>query len=331
MLTQDLLSSELIGKMMYPIEMISNFTMTEVGTFYRYIYSIPLNILRENLAYVSIGLYLLWYIKAYLSVAIFICVFNLVTYLPSYLIFLLILIAPAHRIGGERRLVDSRHIRQVHEHPLGLPTHDLVFSVHAQHDRVLGDPALRETPLLPRGAQHPRRRRARHRLGESGRTETRRAARVARSNRLVQGQLRDASSRRGGEARLHRCGHELSRHRGRVDHGAHLLCHQLRRLAHGRRAHPRTLPDSSDTRRGRESRRPEARRLFGLEAVSRRGLLSSHTQCHDCERAHECVLLVRGAREDASLFHIQSTFSSQFGKMFRQVNSNKFKIMLILC
>lgn len=68
MLTQDLLSSELIGKMMYPIEMISNFTMTEVGTFYRYIYSIPLNILRENLAYVSIGLYVLWYIKAYLSV-----------------------------------------------------------------------------------------------------------------------------------------------------------------------------------------------------------------------------------------------------------------------
>lgn len=63
-----LFSRELIDRMTYPFEIVSNFTMTEVGTFYRYIYSIPLNILNENLAYISIGLYLLWYIKAYLSV-----------------------------------------------------------------------------------------------------------------------------------------------------------------------------------------------------------------------------------------------------------------------
>lgn len=68
MASSSILSTDLVNKLMYPIEIISNFTMTEVGTFYRYIYSIPLNILNENLAYISIGLYILWYIKAYLSV-----------------------------------------------------------------------------------------------------------------------------------------------------------------------------------------------------------------------------------------------------------------------
>lgn len=63
-----LLSSQLVSRMTYPFEIISNFTLTEIGTFYRYIYSMPLNMLNENLAYISIGLYLLWYIKAYLSV-----------------------------------------------------------------------------------------------------------------------------------------------------------------------------------------------------------------------------------------------------------------------
>ena len=67
-MSSNILSSNFMDKLMYPIEMISNFTMNEVGSFYRTIYSMPLNILNENLAYISIGLYILWYIKAYLSV-----------------------------------------------------------------------------------------------------------------------------------------------------------------------------------------------------------------------------------------------------------------------
>ncbi len=54
-----------------------NFIRTPLNLFlngtkvtYETIYSVPLSMLRENLYLISISLYLIWYIKAYLSVSL---------------------------------------------------------------------------------------------------------------------------------------------------------------------------------------------------------------------------------------------------------------------
>lgn len=61
-----LISSAVFDKLLYPLNLVSNGTEA-VSTFYETVYSMQLVILRQNLAYISICLYLLWYIKAYLS------------------------------------------------------------------------------------------------------------------------------------------------------------------------------------------------------------------------------------------------------------------------
>ena len=62
-----LISSAVFDTLLYPLNFISNGTEA-VSNVYEAIYSMQLVILRQNIAYISICLYLLWYIKAYLSV-----------------------------------------------------------------------------------------------------------------------------------------------------------------------------------------------------------------------------------------------------------------------
>lgn len=61
------ISSAVFEKLLYPFNLVTNGTKC-IATVYEAVYSTPLSYLRENIVYISIGLYMLWYIKAYLSV-----------------------------------------------------------------------------------------------------------------------------------------------------------------------------------------------------------------------------------------------------------------------
>ena len=57
---------ELFNKLLMPFSFLNG---TKVTTVYETIYSLPISLIKENIVLVAISCYLLWYIKAYLSVS----------------------------------------------------------------------------------------------------------------------------------------------------------------------------------------------------------------------------------------------------------------------
>ena len=73
-----IISSNLFEKLIYPLNLVFNDT-NQIANFYETVYSLPLlTKFREHLALISITLYLMWYIKVYLSVSF---IFSQILYL----------------------------------------------------------------------------------------------------------------------------------------------------------------------------------------------------------------------------------------------------------